>query len=138
MITAPRNALPKLLTVKLGTSEAASMIINAFITRANRPKVNTDKGAVKNHSTGRMNAFIIPSTVAAIRNDTRLSAFMPGKISVAKPRPMTVANQVINKAVIILFGQILKASQPEVVAEGCISVKKGFVFYRQRIPLQPL
>lgn len=101
MMMAPSNALPKLLTVKLGTSEAASMIINAFITKANKPNVNTDNGAVKNHSNGRMEAFIIPSTVAAIRNDKKLFDLIPGTISVAKPRPMAVANQVINKAVIV-------------------------------------
>lgn len=100
-MTAPRNALPKLLTSKPGTSAAASMIINALITNANKPKVRTDNGAVKNHSAGRIKAFIKPRTAAAIRKAKKLFALIPETISVAIPRPMAVANQVISKAVMV-------------------------------------
>lgn len=102
MMTAPRNALPKPLTSKLGTRAAASIIINAFITSANIPKVKTDNGAVNNHNTGRINTFINPNAVAASRKDMKFFAFMPEIINVAKPRPMTVATQVINRAVTVL------------------------------------
>lgn len=103
IIKAPRNALAKPLTSKPGTSAAVSMIIKALMTNANRPKVKTDSGAVKNQSTGRMKAFIRPSTTAASRNAMLLSAFMPGMKSVAKPRPMAVASHVISKAVIVSY-----------------------------------
>jgi len=98
IIIAPRKALPKLLTSKLGTIEAASMIINALITRANKPNVSTDSGAVKNHSAGRMNAFIMPRTVAAIRKAKKFLALIPETINVAKPSPITVASQAMSMA----------------------------------------
>ena len=101
IIIAPRKALPKLLTSKPGTSAAASIIIKALITNANKPNVTTVKGAVKNHNAGRIKALINPSTVAAIKNDKTLLAFMPDIIKVAKPSPIAVANQAISRAVIV-------------------------------------
>lgn len=74
MIIAPRKALPKPLTTKFGTSVAASIIISALITKANKPKVTTDNGAVRNHNNGRKNALISPSTVAAIRKAIKFLA----------------------------------------------------------------
>ena len=100
IIIAPRKALPKPFTSKPGTKAAASIIISALMTSANKPKVNTDNGAVKNQSAGRINAFIRPSTVAAIRKVKKFFAFMPEIISVAKPRPIAVASHAINKTVI--------------------------------------
>ena len=96
---APSKALEKFFTSKLGTNEAASIIMSALITSANRPKVNIDKGAVKNHKAGRRKALIRPSTVAAIKNEIKFFDFIPGTISVAQARPTAVASQVINKAV---------------------------------------
>ena len=101
IMIAPRNALPKPFTSKPGTSAAASIIINALITRANKPNVNTDNGAVKNQSAGRINALIKPSTVAAIRKARKLFAFIPGIINVAKAKPTAVANHVMSKAIIL-------------------------------------
>ena len=101
IIKAPRNALPKPLTSKPGTSADVSMIIKALMTNANRPKVKTDSGAVNNQSKGRIKAFIKPSTMAASRKAIVLSAFIPEMKSVAKPRPMAVASHVISKAVIV-------------------------------------
>ena len=103
MMIAAKKALPKPLTLKLGTSAAVSIIINALMTRANKPKVTTDKGAVKNHRAGRRKALIIPRTVVAITKAMKLLALTPGTIKVAAPRPMAVANQAISKAVIINF-----------------------------------
>lgn len=100
---APRNALAKPFTSKLGTSAAASIIINALITRANKPNVNTDNGAVKNQSAGRINALIKPSTAAVIRKARKLFAFIPGISNVAKAKPTAVANHVISKAVILPY-----------------------------------
>ena len=102
IMMAPRKALPKLFTSKPGTRAAASMIINALTTSANIPKVNTDSGAVINHNAGRKNAFINPSAAAANRKDKKFCAFMPGIINVAKPRPIAVTNQAINRAVTVL------------------------------------
>ncbi len=98
IMMAPRKALPKLLTSKPGTRAAASIIISALITSANKPNVNTDNGAVKNHSAGRINAFIRPSTVAAKRKAKKFFALIPETNNVAKPRPIAVANQAINNA----------------------------------------
>ena len=103
IIMAARKALPKPLTSKLGTRAAASIIINALITNANKPKLNTDSGAVKNHSIGRKKAFISPRTVAAIRKAKKFFAFIPEMINVEMPSPMAVANQVIIRAVVIGF-----------------------------------
>lgn len=100
IIIAPKKALPKPFTSKPGTNAAASIIISALMTRANKPKVNTDNGAVKNQSSGRIDVFIRPSMAAAIRNVKIFLALMPGISSVAKPRPATVANQAISKAAI--------------------------------------
>ncbi len=75
-----------------------SIIINALITNANRPIVNIDSGAVKNHNAGRMNAFIMPRTVAASRKAKKFLALIPGTINVAKPRPTAVANQAMSMA----------------------------------------
>ena len=100
---APRNALPKLLTSKFGTSAAASIIINAFITRANKPKVTTDNGAVKNQSAGRMNVFIRPSTAAAIKKANKFFVLIPETSNVAKPRPMAVANHVMSNSIIVFL-----------------------------------
>ena len=94
MISAPKNALPNPLTVKFGTSAAASIIIKALITSANKPKVTTESGAVKNHSAGRRNTFISPSVAAAIKKARKFLALMPGIIKMAKPSPMAVASQV--------------------------------------------
>ena len=98
---APSKALPKPLTSKAGTSAAASIIISALITSANKPNVNTDNGAVKNHSAGRINALIRPSTVAAIRKAKRFFALIPETSNVANPRPIVVVNQIINNAVTV-------------------------------------
>ena len=98
---APRNALPNPFTSKPGTNAAASIIINALMTSANKPKVKTDNGAVKNHSAGLMEAFINPSTVAATIKARKFFDLMPETISVAMPRPKAVASQAINKAIII-------------------------------------
>ena len=121
IIMAPSKALPKPLTSKLGTRVAASIIISALITKANKPKVNADSGAVKNHNAGRRDALIRPNTVAAIRKAKMFFDFMPGTINVAIPSPMAVADQAINRAVIIL------------PITWSVNVKRDFVFYQQRI-----
>lgn len=102
IMMAPRKALPNPFTSKPGTRAAASMIINALITKANKPKLKTDNGAVKNQRAGRRNALITPSTVAAITKAKMFFAFIPGTINVAKPMPKAVANQAINRAVTVL------------------------------------
>ena len=99
---APRKALPKLLTSKLGTSAAASIIIKAFITNANKPNDRIDSGAVKNHKAGLIKRFISPSTMAAKIKARKFFALMPETNNVAMPRPTAVANTVINKAIIVI------------------------------------
>ncbi len=101
IITAPQKALAKFLTSKLGTSAAASIIINALITNANIPKVTTDSGAVKNQSAGRMKVLIKPSTMVAIKKAGKFLVFMPETIKEAKPRPIAVANQMISSSIIV-------------------------------------
>ena len=102
IMSAPKKALPKPFTSKPGTSAAASIIIKALMTRANSPKLNTDNGAVKNHSTGRINAFIKPKTAVAITKAVKFFIFIPGTINIVKPSPMAVANQTMNKVIITL------------------------------------
>jgi len=94
--------LPKPLTSKPGTSAAVSIIINALMTSTNRPKVNTDNGAVNNHSTGRTDALIRASTVAAIIKAIQLLAFIPGVIKIAMPSPVRVAAQTNSRVIIIM------------------------------------
>ena len=93
MISAPPNALAKLFTVKPETSDAANIIIKALMIRANNPKLKTDKGAVKNHSTGRRKALISPSAAAAMMKPERFFTWIPGTIKIANPSPMAVASQ---------------------------------------------
>ena len=123
IMMAPRKALPKPLTSKLGTRAAASIIISAFITSANRPNVNTDNGAVKNHSAGRINAFIRPSTVAAIIKAKRFFVLIPETNNVAKPRPIAVANQAINNASTVYSSRLM----------WLVSERMDFAFYQQKI-----
>lgn len=108
MTSAPSKALPKPLTSKPGISAATSIIISALITSANNPNVNTDNGAVRNHSTGRINTLTKPRAVADIKNVSGFVVLIPGTINTVTPRPMKVANRVINKIVILSFNCQMK------------------------------
>lgn len=129
IMIAPRKALPKFLTSKFGTRAAASIIMNAFITNANIPKVRTDKGAVKNQRAGLIKVFIKPNTAAAIKKDNKLFALIPEINKVAKPRPIAVANQVERNVIMEQFSCLY------CLRFGFVNERKGFVFYQQKILL---
>ena len=78
-------SLVKTFTFNLAaTDELISLIYQA--------NVKTDNGAVRNHNSGRRNALIRASTVAAKRKVRMFFVCIPGTTHVAKPRPMAVAN----------------------------------------------
>jgi len=60
-----QKAVQKPATLKLGTIASASRINSAFITSENMPSVSIVRGNAMILTTGLMNTFITPSTIAS-------------------------------------------------------------------------
>jgi len=101
IINAARSASEKRSISKPGTIAAVTFIIKALINNAKIPKVITVSGSVNIHRSGRINAFIIPSTNAAIIRSPVDLALIPGTRKITSQSPIAVINQMSNKPKII-------------------------------------